>query len=127
MSSLSDFFSQRIVGRQYLRMFENQARTITNEYIEDAYLFVKKHGYSPSFSYIMEKMQALTNELTLRAQWMRDEYKEGRGGKASIKLTTSCKRVMKGCIAEYLNVTKTLNNINVMTHGAPFITNSYFE
>ena len=108
----SEFFSKRLYCAQYLSIFSSVAQTITQEYIEDVYLFIDEHGYVPDFTYFIEKTQTLTNDLTLRAKWMRDEYKEGRGGVASITLTTSCKRIIKKSIADYLNVIKTLRNIN---------------
>ena len=112
MSTLSQFFYPRLAGKEYLSKFEAIAFTITNEYIDDVYKFVRDHGYAPVFGDTLEKMQSLTNELTVRAQWMRDEYKEGRGGKASITLTTSCKRVIKGCVADYLQAAKNLRYIS---------------
>lgn len=108
----SEFFSRRLFCAQYLNIFTDIAHTITQEYIEDVYTFIDQNGYMPDFAYFIDKTQALTNELTLRARWMRDEYKEGRGGRASITLTTSCKRVIKRNVAEFLHVSKTLKNIN---------------
>lgn len=101
----------RLYCNQYIDIFKNVAYTITQEYIEDVYTQVNSTGTVPNFKYFIEKSEALSNELNMRAKWMCSEYKEGRGGKGSITLTTSFKRVIKKNVAEYLQVAKTLRNL----------------
>ena len=107
VSTVSDFFSQRIFGKQLLHSFENMARTITNEYVQDIYNSIEINGYTPSFEELMEKVKALDNDLKMRAFWIREDYREGRG-RRSIKLTTGCKRVINQSVNDYLVRSKTI-------------------
>jgi hypothetical protein len=110
MVSITDFFNQRIFGRQFQDLFEQMAKTITREYIQEIYDHIEANGTAPSFEYIMGKVKALTTELTMRAEWIREDYREGRGHK-SIKLTTGCKRIIKTSVDEYLRQSKTVMSI----------------
>jgi hypothetical protein len=109
--SLPSFFN-RLYCNQYLDIFKDIAYTITQEYIEDAYLLMDTSATTPNLKYFIEKAESLTNELTLRARWMSSEYKEGRGGKGSVTLTTSFKRVIKRNVSEYLHVVNTLKKMS---------------
>lgn len=112
LSSITEFFGQRIYGKQFQDLFEQMARTITSEYIQEIYDRIEASGAPPSFEEIMEKVKALSTDLTLRAEWIRDNYKEGRGYR-SIKLTTGCKRIIKYSVNEYLKQTKSVNAIKM--------------
>ncbi len=112
LASISEFFGQRVYGKQFQDLFEQMAKTITREYIQEIYNHIENYGVPPSFEEMMEKVKALTTELTMRAEWIREDYKEGRGYR-SIKLTTGCKRIIKNSINEYLRQSKTITAIRV--------------
>ena len=112
LSSVTEFFGQRIYGKHFQDLFEQMANTITREYIQEIYNYIETYGVPPSFEQTVEKVKALTTELTMRAEWIREDYKEGRGYR-SIKLTTGCKRVIKSCVNEYLRQSKTVSSLKV--------------
>jgi len=103
--SITEFFSNRAYGRQFLQLFEQMAHTILEEYVDDVKKFVDQNGYSPSFEELMARVKALSDDLTMRAAWIREDYHEDRGRK-SIKLTTGCKRVIHKTVEEYLRRSK---------------------
>lgn len=105
----------RLYCDQYIEIFKDVAGTITQEYIEDIYKLIEMSG-PQNLKYFIEKAEALNNELTMRARWMSSEYKEGRGGKGSITLTTSFKRVIKKSVADYLHVVRTLKSIQTSNY-----------
>ncbi len=105
--AITDFFSQRVYGKQFLDLFEQMAYTITNEYVQDVFNAIETTGCTPSFEELMEKIKALTNELTMRATWIREDYKEGKG-RRSVKLTMGCKKIINKYVEEYMRRTKTL-------------------
>jgi hypothetical protein len=109
--SLSSFFN-RLYCDQYIDIFKDIAYTITQEYIEDIYLQMNTSGVTPNLKYFIDKAESLTNELTIRARWMSSEYKEGRGGKGSVTLTASFKRVVKKNVSEYLHAANTLKKMS---------------
>lgn len=111
ISSVTEIFNRQIYGRKFLAVFERIAYTITGEYIEDIHIHLDKYGCPPSFEERMSKVRALTNELTMRAKWIRDEYKEGKGYR-SVKLTTGCKRIIKKSVNDYLTQIKYLDSIS---------------
>lgn len=102
---ISDFFSNRSYSKQFLNLFEQMARTITNEYAQEIKCFIETNGYNPSFEELMQRMKALEQELTLRANWIREDYAQEKGRK-SVKLTTGCKRVVKNALNDFLNQAK---------------------
>lgn len=111
ISSVTEIFNRQIYGRKFLSVFERIAYTITREYIEDIHIHIDKFGCPPSFEERMSKVKALTNELTMRAKWIRDEYKEGKGYR-SVKLTTGCKRIVKKSVNDYLTQVKYIDSIS---------------
>ena len=105
--AITYFFSQRVYGKQFLDLFEQMAYTITNEYVQDVFNAIESTGCTPSFEELMEKIKALTNELTMRATWIREDNKEGKG-RRSVKLTMGCKKIINKYVEEYMRRTKTL-------------------
>ncbi len=110
LTTITDFLHQRVYGKQYQDLFERISNTITGEYIEDMYSYIEKNGTPPSFEEIMHKVKALSTELTMRAEWIRENYKEGKGYR-SIKLTTGCKRIIKKAVEEYMRQAKSVHAI----------------
>lgn len=108
--TISEFFNNRAYGRQFLQLFEQMARTITEEYIQDIVNFIETNGSSPSFEELMQRVRSLNDELMMRATWIREDYREDRG-RRSIKLTTGCKRIIKASVAEFLTRSKTITSI----------------
>lgn len=117
LSSIKNYFEDQINGVKFVDLFQQIASTITGEYINDIYISIEESGFPPSFEDIMHKVNTLTTELTMRAEWMRDNYKEGKGYR-SIKLTTGCKRIIKQSIDEYLRQVKSIQSIRKMQHSA---------
>lgn len=118
ISSVTEIFSKQVYGRKLLSVFERIAYTLTCEYIQDAHDHIEQYGCPPSFEEKIRKVKALTNDLTMRASWIRDEYKDGKGYR-SIRLTTGCKRVTKRSVNEYLRQVKYLDAINSSRNKAP--------
>lgn len=110
MMTITEFFSNRAYGRQFLQLFDQMAATITEEYVQDVIRFVDTNGFSPSFEELMQRVKALSDELSMRATWIREDYREDRG-RRSLKLTTGCKRIIKRSIDEYLTRSKTIMSI----------------
>lgn len=105
--TITDFFTNRAYGRQFLQLFEQMAATITEEYVEDMMQFIQTNGYTPSFEELMQRMRALSDDLTLRATWIKEDYREDRG-RRSIKLTTGCKKIINKAVDEYLRRSKAI-------------------
>lgn len=110
LTTITDFLNQRVYGKHYQDLFEEISKTITGEYIEDMYIYIDKTGTPPSFEETMRKVKTLSTELTMRAEWIRENYKEGKGYR-SIKLTTGCKRVIKRALEEYMRQAKSVHAI----------------
>jgi hypothetical protein len=109
--SPSVFFAKRTFTKQYHELFEEMAHTITTEYIQENYDHIHRSGVPFSFEEVMGKVSALNNELTLKAEWIREDYKEGKGYR-STKLTTGCKRIIKRSVENYLRQLKCLKAIS---------------
>ena len=99
-------------NRQFLKLFEDIAETITNEYIEEASQAMQRSGSEMSFEQIMKQVDLLHQELTLKAAWCRDSYKEAKG-RPSANLPRSCKKIIKRCLTNYIFRVKTLISIGV--------------
>ncbi|MBL7681738.1 MAG: hypothetical protein JNK00_00135 [Flavipsychrobacter sp.] len=112
ISAATDFFSNRMYGRQYQSLFERMAATITKEYIDQLHIHIEKYGCPPTFNDILSRVSALTNELKLKATWIREDYREGSGYR-SVKLTTGCKRIIKSSVEQYLTQSKILSSIRL--------------
>jgi hypothetical protein len=110
LTTITDFWNQRVYGKHYQDLFQEISNTITGEYIEDIFLYIEKNGAPPSFEEIMRKVKTLSTELTMRAEWIRENYKEGKGYR-SIKLTTGCKRIIKKAMEEYMRQAKSVHAI----------------
>jgi len=108
--AITEFFSNRAYGRQFLQLFEEMACTITDEYVQDMMNFIQANGYSPSFEELMQRMKALNDDLCMRAAWIKEDYREDRG-RRSIKLTTGCKRIINKAVEEYLRRSKAIITI----------------
>jgi len=109
-NNISEYFASRAYGNQYLRLFEEMSQTLIKEQVEEIRKQIELNGYLPSFEEIMKNVNTLKDQLATRAVWMREDYKEGRG-KASIKLTTGCKRIIKSAITEYVTTLNRIMNI----------------
>lgn len=114
MYPISSFFSNRTHGRQFLQVFEQVAESITEEYVQDLIEFINKNGYGPSFEELMVKVRTLSDDLTMRAAWIREDYRQDRG-RRSVKLTAGCKRVVNKAVDEYLRRSKTVITIRRQT------------
>jgi len=107
LTTITDFWQQKVYGKYYQELFEEISKTITSEYIQDMYTYIDKHDTPPSFEEVMRKVKTLSTELTMRAEWIRENYKEGKGYR-SIKLTTGCKRIIKKSLDDYLRQAKSI-------------------
>lgn len=65
--AITEFFSNRAYGRQFLQLFEQMANTIIDEYIQDIVTSIQENGYSPSFEELMQKVKTLNDDLVMRA------------------------------------------------------------
>jgi len=110
LSRFSDYFSQRLYGKQYLNQFRKMAYTITNEYVEDVIKYIENKGFDPSFEEIITAVKKLENDLIIKGKWLRDDYKKERG-KGSPRLTKGFKRIINSSINEYLGRTRVVFNI----------------
>lgn len=110
LSLFSDYFSQRLYGKQYLNLFRKMAYTITNEYVEDVMKYIEDNGFGPSFNEIMDNVKKLENDLMVKGTWLRDDYKKERG-KRSPRLTKGFKRIINSSINEYLGRTRVILSI----------------
>ena len=111
LSPLKKYFQDKVNGKEFLSLFEKMAYTITNEYINSIYNEIEHSGFPPPMKRTLHDIEMLTTELTMKAEWMRDNYKEGKGYR-SIKLTTGCKRIIKHSVNRYLTQVNTVNTIN---------------
>lgn len=114
LSLFSDYFSQRLYGKQYLNQFRKMAYTITNEYVEDVMKYIEDKGFGPSFEEIMSTVKKLENELLIKGKWLRDDYKKERG-KGSPRLTKGFKRIINSSVNEYLGRTRVVLSIKPKT------------
>jgi len=120
--AITEFFSNRAYGRQFLQLFEQMANTIIDEYIQDIVTSIQENGYSPSFEELMQKVKTLNDDLVMRAAWIREDYHMDRGRK-SVKLTTGCKKIIARAIEEYLRRSKAIIAIRHqhVTSMSPFL------
>jgi hypothetical protein len=88
-------------------LFEQVATTITEEYVDDMMQFIQMNGYTPSFTELVQRMHALRDDLTLRATWIKEDYRKDRG-RRSVKLTTGCKKIINKAVEEYLRRSRTI-------------------
>lgn len=120
--AITEFFSNRAYGRQFLQLFEQMANTIIDEYIQDIVTSIQENGYSPSFEELMQKVKTLNDDLVMRAAWIREDYHMDCGRK-SVKLTTGCKKIIARAIEEYLRRSKAIIAIRHqhVTSMSPFL------
>lgn len=104
-TQLFNVFSHQATGQKFLRVFENIAETITNEYQAGITGFIDQWGYPPSFGELIEQIKTLNDELNAHAKTILRDYREQKGHK-SIKLTTGCKRIIKTHVNQYIKQLK---------------------
>lgn len=110
-SKIRELFRSRIYGAEFLKLYEDMARTYTGDCIEEVHADVAERVTPLSFSEISTKVAAFNNELINRATWIREDYKENQGY-SSPKLTRGCKKIITQCVNDYLRALQ-LANMNV--------------
>ncbi len=108
-TQLMNVFNHQVTGQKFLDIFEDIARTITDEYEHEIIDFIGNFGYPPSFKELFERMGSLNKELNTHAAKVLNDYSDNKGHK-SIKLTTGCKRIIKLSVNKYLRQLKTILN-----------------
>lgn len=109
--SINNYLESKVNSQKFLQLFDQMATTITGEYISRIHNHIEHYGSPPSFNEVMHDVDSLSNELKLKAEWMRDNYKENKG-RRSISLTTGCKRIIKKSVAHYITQVKTISTIS---------------
>lgn len=108
-TQLMNVFNHQITGQRFLDIFEDIARTITDEYEREIIDFIANCGYPPSFGELFERLKALNAELNIHADNVLNDYSDNKGHR-SIRLTTGCKRIIKVSVTKYLRQLKTILN-----------------
>lgn len=96
-----------VFGEESLGLFNLMAETVTREYVEDITVLTRQNGYSPSCEEIMRKVEALTVDLTLKAEWLRENYHVERTYRSS-RLTRSCKKIIQRSVNDFIRTAKLL-------------------
>ena len=95
-------------NRRYIDLFKEIAHTITNDYVEES--LSKMSDEDISFDEMMEGVNRLHDELTRRAIWCMDIYKEEKG-RGSSNLPRASKKIIKQCTTDYIYRVKMLITI----------------
>lgn len=108
--------------RPFLDMFTKLAENVTNAYVAEVYAQIEETGITPSFEELMDKVRVLHDDLTRRAVWIREDYKEDRG-RRSPRFTKGCKRIIDKSTQDFLRTVKLIlsrrNNSHMSTSGQP--------
>lgn len=92
-------------NRPFLDMFRKMAESVTHTYVEQVYEEINASGITPSFEQLMDKVRALHDDLSRRAVWIREDYKEDRG-RRSTRFTRGCKGVIDKSCQDFLRTVK---------------------
>ncbi len=95
--------------RPFLDMFGKLAENVTNSYVTELYTQIEETGITPSFEQLMDKVRALHDDLTRRAIWIREDYKEDRG-RRSPRFTKGCKKIIDKSTNDFLTTVKLVLN-----------------
>ncbi len=102
ISNITDYLKGQ---RPFIDMFDKLAQDVTHAYVNDVYAKIEETGVTPSFDELMNKVRELHDELTRRAVWIREDYKEDRG-RRSPRFTKACKRVIDKSTQDFLRTVK---------------------
>ncbi|OSZ78742.1 hypothetical protein CAP35_10985 [Chitinophagaceae bacterium IBVUCB1] len=95
--------------RPFLDMFGKLAENVTNSYVSELYTQIEETGITPSFEELMDRVRALHDDLTRRAVWIREDYKEDRG-RRSPRFTKGCKKIIDKSTNDFLTTVKLVLN-----------------
>lgn len=107
-AKIRELFRSRIYGDEFLKLYEDMAKTYTSDCIEKVYKGLEEKSTPMSFGEISSSVAAFNNELINRATWIREDYKENQGY-SSPKLTRGCKKIISQCVNEYLRALQLAN------------------
>lgn len=107
---IRELFRNRIYGTEFLKLYEDMARTYTGDCIEQIHNDLADRTTPMSFSEINASVAAFNNELINRATWIREDYKENQGY-SSPKLTRGCKKIITACVNDYLRAIQLANRV----------------
>lgn len=93
------------LNRRHIDLFKEIAHTITNEHVEEA--ISRMSDDETSFDEMMVNVSRLHDELTRRAIWCMDTYKEEKG-RGSANLPRASKKIIKQCTTDYIYKVKML-------------------
>ena len=110
---IRELFKSRIYGDEFLRLYEDMARTFTNDCIEELYSTITTRNTPFSFSEVNAKVASFNNELINRATWIREDYRDNKGY-SSPKLTRGCKKIISNCVATYIRALEMANSSAMM-------------
>jgi len=102
LSNIADYIKGQ---RPFIEMFSKQADNVTNAYVAEVYAKIEETGITPSFDELMNKVRELHDDLSRRAVWIREDYKEDRG-RRSPRFTKSCKRIIDKSTQNFLCTVK---------------------
>lgn len=112
-TKIRELFRNRIYGDEFLKLYEDMAKTYTSDCIEEVYRGLTEDSKPMSFSEINNHVAIFNNELINRATWIREDYKENQGY-SSPKLTRGCKKIISQCVNEYLRALQLANTNNIV-------------
>ena len=95
--------------RPFLDMFSRLAENVTNAYVTELYDQIEQTGITPSFDELMDRVRSLHDDLSRRAIWIREDYKEDRGHR-SPRFTKGCKRIIDKSTNDFLCTVKVVLN-----------------
>lgn len=106
MSNIISDITNYLKGqRPFLDMFRKLAENVTNAYVAEVYAGIEETGVTPSFDELMNKVRELHDDLTRRAVWIREDYKEDRG-RRSPRFTKGCKKIIDKSTQDFLRTVK---------------------
>jgi hypothetical protein len=73
--------------------------------VAEVYAKIEETGITPSFDELMDKVRELHDDLSRRAIWIREDYKEDRG-RRSPRFTKGCKRIIDKSTQDFLCTVK---------------------
>lgn len=106
IANISDYLKGQ---RPFLDMFGKLAEGVTNSYVTELHAQIEQTGITPSFEELMDRVRALHDDLTRRAVWIREDYKEDRG-RRSPRFTKGCKRIIDKSTNDFLCTVKLVLN-----------------
>lgn len=116
-SNITDYLKGQ---RPFLDMFGKLAENVTNSYVAEVYTKIEETGITPSFDELMNKVRELHDDLTRRAVWIREDYKEDRG-RRSPRFTKGCKKIIDKSTQDFLRTVKLILSRRNNSYSQPYM------